>query len=76
MEYLIRDSKDNNEVKKDLDDTKERLMKIEEQFGDMFEYIKKINNKILFKWNIFIIIQSISYGLLLLPPIFFKAFGL
>ena len=43
MEYLMRDSKDNNEVKKDLDDTKERLVKIEEQLGDMFEYIKKMN---------------------------------
>ena len=41
MEYLMRDSKDNNEVKKNLDNTKERLVKIEEQLGDMFEYIKK-----------------------------------
>ena len=46
MEYLMRDSKDNNEVKKDLDDTKEMVAKIEEQLGDMFEYIKKMNNKI------------------------------
>ena len=41
MEYLMRDNKNNNGVKKDLDDTKERLGKIEEQLGDMFEYIKK-----------------------------------
>ena len=39
----MRDSKDNNEVKKDLDSTKEMLVKIEEQIGDMFEYIKKMN---------------------------------
>ena len=43
MEYLMRYSKDNNGVKKDLYDTKERLVKIEEQLGNMFEYIKKIN---------------------------------
>ena len=74
----MRDSKDNNEVKKDMDDTKERLVKIEEQLGDMFEYIKKMNilrkwiNKIFFNRNRYIIIQSTSYGLLLLPPVFLK----
>ena len=39
----MRDSKDNNKVKKDLYDTKERLVKIEEQLRDMVEYIKKMN---------------------------------
>ena len=40
MEFLMRDSKDNNRVKKDLDDSKERLVKIKEQLGDMFEYLE------------------------------------
>ena len=43
VEYLMRDSNDNNEIKKDLDETKKILVKIEEQLEDMFEYIKKMN---------------------------------
>ena len=40
---LNGDSKDNNEANEDLDDIKERLLILEEQLGNMFEYIKKMN---------------------------------